>query len=220
VDYDSVPLIPAAEFRFGNADGDASFAPGVYDEIEIVRAHPILASGGVVGDASEYLADSVPAKNFILNFQPVDATTRRGRYLHFGATSKFRGLNVGLATAGVGVPAGALEWEYWDGAEWASLESVAGFTDTTNSFTRSGNVYWTADPPGWARFSIFGGVDTFRIRVHLAAGSSYSTFTVTRTSDSNPAQGSPRPPRCSGSPAAPSRSTPGPSPWRHPSPRK
>ena len=176
VDYDSAALTVAAQFRFGNADGDASFAPGDYDEIEIVRAHPLLAAGGQVGNSAEFLADPAPAQNFILNFQPVDATTRRGRYLHFGATSKFRGLNVALATAGVGVPAGALEWEYWDGAEWASLESVAGFTDTTNSFTRSGNVYWTADPPGWSRFSVFGGVDIFRIRVHLAAGTPYSSF--------------------------------------------
>jgi hypothetical protein len=175
VDYDSTTLTLAAQFRFGNADGDATFAPGVYDEIEIVRAHPILASGGLIGDPSEFLAD--PALNFTLNFQPVDAS-RRGRYLHFGATSKFRGLNVSLATAGVGVPAGALEWEYWDGTEWTSLETVLGFTDTTSSFTGSGNVYWAADPPGWAPFSVFGGVEIFRIRVHLAAGSTYSTFPV------------------------------------------
>ncbi len=175
VDYDSAALTVGAEFRFGNTDGDASFAPGVYDEIEMVSGvTAVLAASGLVGTADEWLADPSGAKNFTLNFTPVGANGR-GKYLIFGGSDKFRGLNVGLATAGTGVPAGALEWEYWNGTAWASLETVPGFTDETQSFTRSGTVYWTGDPPNWTPYSTFGGVEIYRIRVHLAPGFNYTT---------------------------------------------
>ena len=49
VDYDSTLLTLAAQIRFGNTDGDATYAPGVFDEIEIVRTDPLLAAGGNVG---------------------------------------------------------------------------------------------------------------------------------------------------------------------------
>ena len=177
VDYDSSVLVVPAQLRFGNSDGDATFAPGVYDEIDIISDTVVLANAGLVGTASEYLADPSPAKNLALNFAGVDPQ-RRGRYLFLSTTAKFRGLNIGLATPGAGVAAGALEWEYWNGTGWASLESVAGFTDQTNSLTRTGSVFWTADPPGWVPYSLSGGLEIYRIRVHLAAGSTYSPAPV------------------------------------------
>ena len=177
VDYDSSLLVVPANLRFGNSDGDASFGPGVYDEIDIISDTTVLANAGLVGTASEYLADSSPAKNLPLDFAGVDPQ-RRGRYLFLSTTAKFRGLNIGLATNGAGVAAGALEWEYWNGTGWASLESVGGFTDQTNSLTRTGSVFWTADPPGWVPYSLSGGLEIYRIRVHLAAGSNYGTLPV------------------------------------------
>jgi len=175
VDYDSTLLSVAPDLRFGNTDGDGTFAPGDYDEIDIVRAATQIANAGLVGSPSEFLAD--PANNFTLDFAGVDPQGR-GRYFFPAATAKFRGLNISFVTPGAGVAPGALEWEYWNGTGWTSLESVAGFTDQTNSLTRAGTVFWTADPPGWVPYSLSGGLDLYRLRVHLPAGSSYTTLPV------------------------------------------
>lgn len=169
VDYNSAFLSVGPNFYIGNINNGApAFSPAVYDEVEVARVVPVIGSGGA--GSPDYLTD--PAQNFTLNFTAVDAD-RRGRYLYFASDAKFRGLNVALATLGSGVAPGALEWEYRTATGWSNLEAVAGFTDETSSFTRSGTVYWTADPPGWSLFSRFGGVDLYTIRVHLALGASY-----------------------------------------------
>jgi hypothetical protein len=161
-DYASGSLIVQPEFRFGNADGDATFAPGLFDEIHLYSGSSTtptpLANGGLTASANEYLADSV--KDYPLAFAGVDAA-RRGTYFYLGADSRFHGLNVSLATAGAGVAAGAMLWEYWNGTTgaWADLEAVAGFTDQTSSFTKSGTVFWPSDPAGWAPYSVNGGPD-------------------------------------------------------------
>ena len=178
VDYGSSGLTVQPLFRFGNIDGDATFAPGIFDEIHVYGGSSTtpapLAHGGLTADASEYLADS--AKDYLLALAGVDAT-RRGVYLSLGADSPFRGLNVSLATAGAGVAAGSLVWEYWNGTTgaWADLEAVAGFTDQTGSFTTSGSLYWTGDPAGWAPYSVNGGPDLYYIRAHLPTGVNYTT---------------------------------------------
>jgi len=85
-----------------------------------------------------------------------------------------------LSTAGAGVAAGAMVWEYWNGATgaWADLEAVGGFTDQTSSFTKNGTVLWTSDPGGWAPYSVNGGPDLYYVRAHLPTGASYSTSPV------------------------------------------
>jgi len=145
-------------------------AGGLVDEFRIYSAPAApeaLAHGGLTSDARERLYTS--GSNFTLGFAAVDAQ-RRGRYAYFGSDSKFHGLNLGLATAGIGTGLD-LAWQYWNGAAWADLESGFGFADTSNQLTKSGNVYWTANPTGWSPYSIGGGPALYYVRARLAAGS-------------------------------------------------
>jgi len=159
--------------------GGSPDADGIIDEPHIyvgaVDNPQRFAQGGLVGATEEYLADSSAAKNFGLGFSGVD-TSRRGQYVYFGSDSKFRGLNVALATAGAWSTPGDLVWEYWNGAGWVDLESGFGFTDQTNHLTRSGTIYWTGDPFGWSPYSVNGGPDLYYLRAHLAVGGTYATF--------------------------------------------
>ena len=128
------------------------------------------ANGGLVG-ATEYLADSSAPRNFTLDFSGTN-------YLYLGSDSKFRGLNVWLATRGVGTGLDLL-WEYWNGGSgWQSLE-VGGFTDQTANFTAPGTVYWTADPTNWAKRTLVAGdtLPVYWVRVSRSAGS-YTTNPV------------------------------------------
>ena len=128
------------------------------------------ANGGLAG-ATEFLADASPARNFTLDLSGTN-------HLYFGSDSRFRGLNVLLATAGAGTGLD-LQWDYWNGATWASLEGVAGFTDQTANFTRGGTVFWTADPGSWAKRTLVAGdsLPLFWVRVSRVAGS-YTTNPV------------------------------------------
>jgi Peptidase family C25 len=167
------------ELWVGNINNGA-FQPGVgiYDELQVYGGSSApataLADGGLIGSSSEYLADG--AKNLTFGFSGVDGV-RRGEYLYLGADSQFRGLNVGLSTAGAGVAAGDLDWEYWNGTAWANLELVGGFTDQTNSFTKTGSLFW-GDPPTWSPYSVNGGPDLYYVRTHLKNGSTYSTSPI------------------------------------------
>jgi hypothetical protein len=124
-----------------------------------------LANGGVVPDPNEYLADT--GNTFTFNF------TVATDYLYLGSASMFRGLSVVLATNGTGNP--DLQWDYWNGAGWVSLETGP-FSDGTNQLKRSsGVVYWADDPAGWSTTSVNGSPSLYYVRVSLASGS-YSTF--------------------------------------------
>ncbi len=174
-DYNSANLTVQPEFRFGNSDGDGTFAPGLFDEIHLYTGSSTtptsLAYAGLASDANEYVGDA--GKNYVLDLSGVNASGQ-GRYLYMGADSQFRGLNVGLAIAGAGVAAGDLDWEYSNGTSWVSMESGFSFTDTTNSFTKTGTLSWT-DLAGWSPYSVNGGPDLFYVRAHLKAGAAYST---------------------------------------------
>jgi len=130
----------------------------------------VLANGGLVGSANEYLADPVSGKNFLLDF-----LTPGGQHLYIGSDSKFRGINFSLATAGVGATAN-LQWQYWDGTDWLNdLEATAGFTPATSNFTvASGVISWNADPVGWATTNVNGGPSLYYVRAYLTAGA-YTT---------------------------------------------
>ena len=177
-DYNSASLTVQPVFRFGNIDADLTFAPGVFDEIHLYGGSSTtpapLAHGGLTTDASEYLMDGT--RDFTLALSPVDdATTRRGEYAYFGSDSKFRGLNVVLATTGASAGALDLQWQFWDGTGWAALA----VTDETAGLTRSGTVYWGSDPAGWSAYSVNGGPDVYYVRAHLASTSAaYTTSPV------------------------------------------
>ena len=152
-------------------------ANGVIDEPAIYTGNGQprqVAQGGLLGSAQEALGDT--ANNWSFNFDPV-GSGGIGRYLYIGSESKFRGLNVILQAAGVGVAAGDLDWEYWNGTSWTNLETTPGFTDGTNSFTKAGTMFWTADPAGWAFYPVDGGPLLFFVRAHLKATSAgYSSY--------------------------------------------
>jgi len=128
-----------------------------------------LANGGLAG-TSEYMNDSSAPRNYTLAFP--DAST----WLYFGADAKFRGINVRLATLGVGTA--DLQWEYWNGA-WTNLETVTGWNDGTNNLKAQGTISWgddaiEADPAAWSRLGINGGPQLYWVRARLASGT-YST---------------------------------------------
>jgi hypothetical protein len=168
-------------FNYVGADpAGANSALGLIDELNVYGdGRPAaLAEGGLAGSPNEYLASGNASQNYTLSFAGVD-TSRRGAYLYMGAESKFRGLNFVLATAGSGVVATALDWQYWDGTQWASLRTGGvpsfGFTDNTNSLTVGrASVFWTSDPTGWATYSVDGGPDLYFVRLRLQNGLAYT----------------------------------------------
>jgi len=138
-----------------------------------------LANGGLAG-STEYLNDASPGKNYTLDFPDVST------WFYLGAESKFRGINVLLATPGLGTA--NLQWEYWNGATWADLEGAMGWNDPTNNLTKSGTIYWgddasETDPTGWTTRSIGGSPPLYYVRARLLSGN-YTTppvETVIRT---------------------------------------
>jgi hypothetical protein len=180
--YTAAPALPGDDLFYvgerNRNNNPINNAEGIIDEFRMYSdpdAPTRLAFAGLTGNADEYLASTT--SNFTLAFNPLDGSGR-GEYLYLGADSKFRGLNVGLDQEGAGVAAGALQWQYWDGGNWANLESVGGFTDETESLTKRGTVYWTSDPPTWSLYSVAGGPDLYFVRVYLPAGSSYTTTPI------------------------------------------
>ena len=177
VDYNSALLTPDTDFYVGDISGigSATYADGIYDEVyshslsAVDPSQGILAHAGLLASPLEFLAS--PSSNATLSLNVVNGT-RQGEYLYLATDSRFRGLNVVLATAGVGTA--NLQWQFWNGTAWADLEAVTGFADTTNNLKRNGNVYWTADPPGWSPSSLAGGPDLYYVRAYVASGS-YTT---------------------------------------------
>ncbi len=176
LDYDSSLLTATGSFYIGRInDGAPPFSEGTYDELysyvgsSSTSPPTLLAAGGLTTNTSEYLAST--SRNFTFDFGNVDGS-RRGEYFYLGADSKFRGLNVDLATSGIGTV--NLQWQYWNGTAWGNLEGVAGFTDETNNLTRRGTIFWTTDPGGWSLYSLNGGPDLFFVRAYLASGA-YTT---------------------------------------------
>ncbi len=161
----------SANFQIGRRSPSGG-STGVYDEVFVYggsAATPTaLANGGLSSSASESLASTT--NNFVFGFGAGDGA-RRGEYLYLGADSKFRGLNVALATAGAGSP--NLQWQYWNGTAWTDLEVGFSFNDETSHLTKSGTISWT-DPFGWSSYSINGGPDLYYVRASLASGS-YTT---------------------------------------------
>ncbi len=183
--YSSVSVDNPPALYFGGCTGlscpfsTTGNAEGILDELTMyagVSEPTSIAHAGRVGAGDEYLADS--GLNLPLNLVRVDGSGR-GRYLYFGADSKFLGLNVSLVTVGQGLADADVAWEYWNGSSgfWAALAP----TDGTRSFQQTGTVSW-ADPAGWRPMSVSGGPDLFYVRAHLPATASadYSQIPVER----------------------------------------
>ncbi|KKU26732.1 MAG: Carbohydrate binding family 6 [Candidatus Magasanikbacteria bacterium GW2011_GWA2_46_17] len=69
---------------------------------------------------------------------PFTLVSAIGDMAYFGSYQPFNSLEVDLAALGVG---GAVVWEYYNGATWAS---VAGLSDGTANLTQDGIVSWTS----------------------------------------------------------------------------
>jgi hypothetical protein len=88
------------------------------------------------------------------------------RCLYLGADDPFRGVAVHLAVGGTNSP--DMQWDYWNGSAWSSLETGA-FEDY--NFQWDGFAYWADDPPSWATRTL--DVDTtprYWVRVCRASG--------------------------------------------------
>jgi hypothetical protein len=170
---DTGPVYNAAAMTAGpshiGADiGGNNSAMGIIDEFHIyggANTPQSLAHGGVTTEPDEYLASG--SQNFSLGFTVADARNR-GEYVYFGADSKFRGLNLAFASFGTGAGQD-VEWFFWNGTAWVTLEAGFGFTDQTNHLKSNGSVFWTSDPTGWAPYSVNGGPDLYYVRAHLEA---------------------------------------------------
>jgi uncharacterized repeat protein (TIGR01451 family) len=151
----------------GNANGDFGVSPFFDRGYFCDGACTQIGNGGILGP-TEYLADRT--RNFTLTFVNAGQSC-----LYLGSASKFRGVNAGVATAGVtsGVD---LAWSYWNGSSWASLETGP-FNDGTGSFVWEGTTYWPNDPTGWALTSVSGSPNLYYVRACLASGG-YSTYPV------------------------------------------
>ncbi len=144
---------------------------GLMDEFKIystVLGPDPIAKGGNTADADEYLYDS--SDDYTFSFDPVDASNR-GEYLYLGSDSMVSGFNIDLQTNGATAGSLNLDWEYWNGSSWASLEAITGFTDTTSNLTTDGRIYWTENPTNWRPYSLNGATDLYCIRASLNASS-------------------------------------------------
>lgn len=98
-----------------------------------------------------------------------------GDYVAFGYTKPFTRIVFDYAngTAGVG---GAVDWEYWDGAEWTALSGVS---DATSGFTTAAadnlSVTWT-EPTDWKRRVLNSGQSLYYVRAKITTV--YSTNPV------------------------------------------
>ncbi|MCG6921990.1 MAG: DUF11 domain-containing protein, partial [Acidobacteria bacterium] len=126
-----------------------------------------IANGGVLGP-TEFLADR--SNNTPLDFTIVDTSC-----LYLGSARPFRGVSVALGTSGV-LSGTDIQWDYWDGTSWASLEADS-FADGTGNFQYTGHLFWPNDPPAWAPTSVNTSPDLYYVRACLAAGS-YTTLPV------------------------------------------
>ncbi len=169
-DYDSTNLTLDTYLRIGGGDTDEN--DGVIDEFRVYggsASNPItLSKGGDATDSDEYLAN--PTNDYTFDFNDDDANNR-GEYIWLGSDSPFGGVNMDLATDGVG-SSEDFDWEYWSGTSWSAL-SVTEQDSGSSSFTGDGNFYFTP-PADWFPYSVNGSTDLYYIRGHLEGGS-YTT---------------------------------------------
>ncbi|MFC1790241.1 DUF2341 domain-containing protein [Patescibacteria group bacterium] len=174
-DYDSSGLTLHQYFYLGA--NNTSEPDAIYDEFRMysgAQTEPDdLAAGGDTADSDEYLFDE--DNDYTLDFDTVDASGR-GEYAYFGSETMVSGFNIDLETNGATAGTLNLDWEYWNGSAWASLESISGFTDGTSHLTQDGAVYWDENPTNWRPYSMNGSTDLYYIRTSLNNSSSeYST---------------------------------------------
>lgn len=108
----------------------------------------------------------VPAAATVIN----DAT-------YYGSTATFSGLNINVATAGVGAAVSAsMVWEYYNGALWVPLQNVV---DGTAFYTVAGFSTITFSVPiDWATAAV-NAQTNYYVRARATAASVYATTSPT-----------------------------------------
>jgi len=188
-DYNSSLLPTIQAFYVGNpGQGDPEDCNCIFDEFYAFDFNgsgagggtgslTSLAEGGDTADSDEYLFDAT--NDYTFSFAEKD-DYERGEYLYFGSDAQVSGVNVDLATLGVGSNLD-LNWDYWNGTSWANLEAISGFTDGTTNLTADGAVYWSAIPTNWQPYSVNESPDLYYIRASL----DYD-FSLTRSYSTSP----------------------------------
>jgi hypothetical protein len=99
-----------------------------------------------------------------------------GDYFVIGASKPFSQASIDIATSGT---VGVAVWEYWNGAAWADLEAVAGFTDNTSDLTAAPGVSTVEfyPPVDWEAHTLVDGTASYgpfyMIRIRIT-----TTYTV------------------------------------------
>jgi hypothetical protein len=122
-----------------------------------------VAEGGLSSASNEYLTRS--DNNYTLTFGTDE-------YLYLGSSSKFTGINIDLATPGLGTSP-TIQWQYYNGG-WTNL-SVSETASGAKDFTADGNVYFS-QPSDWTETSLNSGTSLYYVRAYLSGGD-YSTQT-------------------------------------------
>jgi len=106
-----------------------------------------------------YVDDTVAASNVTANdmFLIPDNPPQNNDAYYFGHSAKFNRMVLNIGTAGVkGGGAWTINYEYWNGTSWTTLDSPAGsLVDNTEEFTvgQSSLIYWNM-PSNWVENSV------------------------------------------------------------------
>ena len=169
VDYNT-DVLPISEAWINDSDGTCGTGGWL-----------LMGDGGTTTDTDEYLADSADNVDFGSTSSCTwgDSTTDA---LYFGRDDRFGGLNILLATSGVGNP--TVVWEYCSANSdlatpcdtWSTLTVNSTNTGTSN-FTGSGHLDFTLPSQMVRSTENSGRQGLFFVRARVTAGS-YLTYPV------------------------------------------
>jgi prepilin-type N-terminal cleavage/methylation domain-containing protein len=147
------------------------------DEFKIhsTDASPVRISSGNQADPNDYLLSTTA--NYLMDFTMADGA-RRGEYVWLGRSTKLGGVDIDMATLGVGPGGVVFKWQYWNGTGWSDLSVTSSPAGAKNWLANGGFSY--AIPINWLAYSINGGGDLYYIRGYLT-GANYTTKPVENT---------------------------------------
>jgi len=134
-----------------------------------------IAEAGDIDDADEKLAALGQDQTLTLDEAATTfGATPDGDAIYFGSAGKFFGVNIDLATAGVG---GAGKWQYYSGAAWADITNVYETVSGAETFLDSGAIYWDdTDVSSWAATTVNSSLSLYFVR--FVCTTAYSTHPV------------------------------------------
>ena len=95
--------------------------------------------------------------------------------IYFGSANRFCNIVVDIETANGNLTFG--DWQYWDGAAWATLT----VNDGTNDFANTGvRTVTFSIPTDWATTTAFGVINTYWVRLHITNSGGPATVPPTQ----------------------------------------